>query len=183
LKEIDGSAVGYGPAPGAFWELAVQLCKLGGKADFEKMMTDKKVVVRCMGMYSLAQTDWVDRAVLLKSRLGGTARVTCFPGGCCGYNITEGQFAYRLLHNAGYLGSFVSGPVLWPRELLEMNVDLAEREDSPCQAEARAFLVKAVRIWLLGQDTAGEDSLFGLGPSVGRGGDRPTRSGLGPSTR
>lgn len=150
LDAVDGAAVYASGQEGDFWKAAMKLLSWGTKADFERLLVDKKPIVRVMGMFCLTQMDWAGRGDMLRARIEARDMLLCFPGGCCGESLSEGQIAYRLIHGIGFFGGWGrGGAVLTPRELLDLNMELASRKKSTNSKEAQKFILEAVNVWLL----------------------------------
>lgn len=139
LQQVEGSAVGDGATPGRFFLFSQVFLRLGHEADFVALVADENPIVRAMGYVCLAQVSPDKVVPILKSRLGGRDTFTCFPGGCVGFPITEGEFVRSVLSDRHYLGcrlprkdgsravdaeEFRQEPLLGPDDLLVLDLTI-----------------------------------------------------------
>lgn len=128
LDTVDAAAVGIAGMPGPFFLLSQTFLKEGSIADFESLVGDHNVIVRAMGMVCLVQRAQ-DRAVpILKGRLASRETFTIFPGGCLGFRMSEGLFAWHLIHNANYLGhgQWLPEPLLSDKDLATLDREILD---------------------------------------------------------
>jgi len=124
VPEIEGAVVGLGANPGRFYILAVGFLKHGTASDFCRMVTANKLYVRLMGLWCIAQADPAAAIPLLRQRLKSRQEFACFPGGCCGVNMNEGEFAWQLLHDSAYMRSHTPQPLLSKDELDKLDQEI-----------------------------------------------------------
>lgn len=100
---VDGSAVGRGAQPGRFYRLVVELSRTGQKEEFLALLEHEQVVVRAAGMVCLAQRFPEEAVPLIRARQNSQVKLWFNPTGCTPEEITEGDFASKLLRNAELL--------------------------------------------------------------------------------
>jgi hypothetical protein len=121
LEDVGGEVVGEGGGPGRFHNLSIEILKHGTHADFMALAEDSNPIIRAMGLVCLTRSDAIGTKPILLKRLSEQRSFVCFPWGCVGSEITEGELAWHLLHNRDYL---LADPRGWlpPRELLEIDL-------------------------------------------------------------
>lgn len=103
LNVMEGSAVYDNSRPGLFYLEFLKLSREGSKEEFEQMIQDSNVFVRAMGLLCLVRSGEKITPAIWNKFFASENTYVCFPGGCMGETITEGQFARNLIHNKFYL--------------------------------------------------------------------------------
>lgn len=130
LKAVEGAVVGDSGGPGDFHLLSEKIVKFSTSADFLAFIEDRRPIVRAMGLVCLTRTDFQTAKPVLAKRLREDVTFSCFPWGCVGQEMTEGELAWQLLHDPGFLQAEWEGPQLVP-EMIE--TDLILLADDRCR--------------------------------------------------
>lgn len=131
LERVTGSAVYDGGEPGPFYLLSKEIRSVGDTKIYERLISDSNPIVRAMGLYCLAQTDRTAALPALRAKLLSRECYDCFPGGCVGSRITEGDFAWQLVCDTGYLEMRPKPtPLLSDSERLAMNLWLMSADQA-----------------------------------------------------
>ena len=106
---ISGFAVGDGPEPGEFYELANVISSTGSRKQYESMLKDTNSAVRIMGLVCLYKQNH-ESSVLQND----TARIIALPFGCGGIHMTVGEFSIRLKEDEVFRACYCeSGENAW----------------------------------------------------------------------
>ena len=138
---IEGDCVGAGAQPGRFYLTALAFLAKGTPDDFTQMAASDRLVVRIMGLWCLTQADPTATLPLLKRRLAGQEDLTCFPSGCCGRQISEGQFVWQIIHDRNYLRLAPPEPLLSKDELEKLDREIM---DNPSLEHLHAIVKKSL---------------------------------------
>jgi hypothetical protein len=120
---VEGACVGGAAQPGSFYLESLVVSEQASVDDLKLLADDELLILRLMAVLCLARTAPREAMPVLLSRLTSQEEFVCFPGGCCGEFMTEGEFAWNLLHNRRYLDSVYPDQPLLPASNL-LNTDL-----------------------------------------------------------
>lgn len=133
LEQVDASAIGFAGVPGKFYTLSLDYIRHGDAKTFLALLEDHRSIVRAMGLVCLTRTDRKIALGQLTKRLGSEYSFTCFPGGCVGYLMTEGQFCWELLHDADYLIFSFDDRDAWLSPFALLEIDLRVLSMDACR--------------------------------------------------
>lgn len=105
LDTVDGRRVGYAGQPGRFYEALLKLQVHAKAPDLERLLAEKKPVVRAAALIALANQRGAKADPLLRRHLKDAGRFTYRPSGCVGRGSTVGALAKELLASRYWSGS------------------------------------------------------------------------------
>ncbi|MCX7017261.1 MAG: hypothetical protein NTW86_32645 [Candidatus Sumerlaeota bacterium] len=127
--QVEGAFVGGAAQPGSFYLKSLVVSEQASVEDLKHLADDELLILRLMAVLCLARTAPREAMPVLLSRLTSQEEFVCFPGGCCGEYMTEGEFAWNLLHNRRYLdGVYPDQPLLPSGNLLDTDLRLLASE-------------------------------------------------------
>jgi len=142
---VEGACVGIGAQPGSFYLKSLVVSEQASVSDLKRLADDELLILRLMAVLCLARTVPREAMPVLLSRLTSQEEFMCFPGGCVGDYMTEGEFAWELLHNRRYLDSvYPAQPLLPAGNLLDTDLRLLASE---AHTHLHAIIVRYWDYW------------------------------------